>query len=242
VSYKSSSASDVSDAGWIKKKFIVTNLPHYSSNVAIRHNDATRRCDGDVTLRRDFALSCHNRQRWEELGNQQATLNVEAHVFMPKRESSHVTVERAVAASNPVADKEHVAERVMDKGKEKVDEKTKEPVFIGGVELVDLDDCDVPDRKLQCDSIDSDDDEGPNAGGIGVHDGPGSCSQTMEANVKSASMLVAPEVGEHFEPHTTTTAVVQDPLSNAAGKAQGCLCARPPAWTARLAHKTSMPT
>jgi hypothetical protein len=42
----------------------VTNLPHCSSNVAIRHNDATRRCDGDVTLRRDFALSRHNRQRW----------------------------------------------------------------------------------------------------------------------------------------------------------------------------------
>jgi hypothetical protein len=41
----------------------VTNLPHCSSNVAIRHNDATRRCDGDVTLRRDFALSRHNRQR-----------------------------------------------------------------------------------------------------------------------------------------------------------------------------------
>jgi hypothetical protein len=40
----------------------MTNLPHCSSNVAIRHNDATRRCDGDVTLRRDFALSRHNRQ------------------------------------------------------------------------------------------------------------------------------------------------------------------------------------
>jgi hypothetical protein len=46
------------------KKFTVTNLPHCSSNVAIRHNDATRRCDGDVTLRRNFALSRHNRQRW----------------------------------------------------------------------------------------------------------------------------------------------------------------------------------
>jgi hypothetical protein len=26
--------------------------------------------------------------------------------------------------------------------------KKKEPVFLGGVELVDLDDCDVPDRRL----------------------------------------------------------------------------------------------
>jgi hypothetical protein len=41
----------------------MTNLPHCSSNVAIRHNDATRHCDGNVTLRRDFALSRHNRQR-----------------------------------------------------------------------------------------------------------------------------------------------------------------------------------
>jgi hypothetical protein len=44
------------------KKFIVTNLPHYSSNVTIRHNDTTRHCDGEVTLQRDFALSRHNRQ------------------------------------------------------------------------------------------------------------------------------------------------------------------------------------
>jgi hypothetical protein len=47
----------------------VTNLPHCSSNVAIRHNDATRRCDGDVTLRRDFAQSRHNRQRWVGAGS-----------------------------------------------------------------------------------------------------------------------------------------------------------------------------
>jgi hypothetical protein len=59
---KSLSASDVSDSEWIKKKFTVTNLPHCSSNVAIRHNDTTRHCDGDVTLRRDFAMSRHNRQ------------------------------------------------------------------------------------------------------------------------------------------------------------------------------------
>jgi hypothetical protein len=98
-----------------------------------------------------------------------------------------------------------------------VEEKTK--VFIRGIELVDLDDCNVPNRKLQCDNPDSDDDKGPNAGGIGVHDGPGSCSQTMEANDESASMLVAPEVGEHSEPLTTATTVVEDPLFSATGKA-----------------------
>jgi hypothetical protein len=79
----------------------------------------------------------------EELDNQQAARNVEAHVLAPERESSHDSVERVVAASNPVASREPAGERVTGKGKEKVDEKMKELVFIGGVELVDLDDCDV---------------------------------------------------------------------------------------------------
>jgi hypothetical protein len=35
-------------------------------------------------------------------------------------------------------------------------------VFIHGVELVDLDDCDVPDGRLQCDNEDTDDEEAPN--------------------------------------------------------------------------------
>jgi hypothetical protein len=43
---------------------------------------------------------------------------------------------------------EPAGEHVTDKGKEKVDEKMKEPVFIGGVELIDLNDCDVTDRRL----------------------------------------------------------------------------------------------
>jgi hypothetical protein len=79
-----------------------------------------------------------------------------------------------------------------------LEEKKQEAVFIGVVELVDLDDCDVLDRKLQCDNTDLDDDKGPNAGGIGVLDGPGSCSQAMETNDESASMLVLPEVGVHL--------------------------------------------
>jgi hypothetical protein len=50
---------------------------------------------------------------------------------------------------------------VDGKGKDKMEEKKKEPVFFMGVELVDLDDCDIPDRKLQCDSDDTDDDGAP---------------------------------------------------------------------------------
>jgi hypothetical protein len=155
----------------------------------------------------------------EELDNQQAAPNVEAHVLAPTRESSHDSVERAVAASNLVVGREPARECITDKGKEKVDEKMKEPVFIGGIELVDLDDCDVIDRRLQCDSTDLDDDESPNAESVGVRDGPGSCLQTMDSNDEFASKSVASEVGEHSEPHTTPIASMDDPLFNAAGKA-----------------------
>jgi hypothetical protein len=155
----------------------------------------------------------------EELDNQQAARNAEAHVLAPERESSHDLAERAVAASNPIVSREPAGERVTDKGKEKVDEKLKEPVFIEGVELVDLDNCDVTDRKLQCDSTNSDDDKSPNADDVGVHDGPGSCSQTMDSNDEPASRSVALEVGEHSEPHTTPTTSIDDALFNAAGKA-----------------------
>jgi hypothetical protein len=81
----------------------------------------------------------------EELDDQQAAPNGEAHVLALERESSQGTAERAVAASNPTADSGAVAERVTDKGKEKMEEKKKEPVFIGGIELVDLENCKVPD-------------------------------------------------------------------------------------------------
>jgi hypothetical protein len=64
-----------------------------------------------------------------------------------------------------------------------------------------------------------DDDESPNADGVAVHDGPGSCSQTMDSNDESASRSVAPEAGEHSKPHTTSTASMDDPLFNATDKA-----------------------
>ena len=72
----------------------------------------------------------------------------EAHVLTSKTESSHDSAECAVAASNPITNREHVGERITDKGKEKVNEKMKELVFIGGIELVDLDECNVNDRKV----------------------------------------------------------------------------------------------
>ena len=41
----------------------------------------------------------------------------------------------------------------------------------------------------------------------------------MDANVESASILVAPEVAAHPEPRTTPTASIDNPLLNAVGKA-----------------------
>ena len=90
---------------------------------------------------------------------------------------------------------------------------------IGGVSLVNLDDCDVIDNKLLCNSSDLDNDVSPNVNGVGVHDGPGSCLQTMDANVESTSRLVSLEVGEHSEPHITPTTSINNLLFNATSKA-----------------------
>jgi hypothetical protein len=53
--------------------------------------------------------------------------------------------------------------------------KKKEPVFLGGVQLVDLDDYDVPDRRLQCDSEDTDNEEVSNREEMDVDIGAPSC-------------------------------------------------------------------
>ena len=45
------------------------------------------------------------------------------------------------------------------KDKVKVEEKKKEIVFFKGVPHVDLDDCDISNNRLHCDSDDSDDND-----------------------------------------------------------------------------------
>jgi hypothetical protein len=70
--------------------------------------------------------------------------------------------------------------RVRDGEKEEDDtsedyKKKKEPVFLGGVELVDLDPCDVLDRRLQCDSKDTNEEEAPNREEVDVDVGAPSC-------------------------------------------------------------------
>ena len=72
---------------------------------------------------------------------------------------------------------------VDEKDKEKVEEKKKDPVFFKGVEFVDLDDCDVPDMRLQCDNKDTDDDNTQNLDDMDVGDGGASNLQCLEPSI-----------------------------------------------------------
>jgi hypothetical protein len=105
---------------------------------------------------------------------------------------------------------------VHKKGKEKVEEEKKVPVFFKGVELIDLDDCDVPDMRLQCDSDDTDDDDSPSPEGMDVGDGGASSSQCLKPNLGPAPEPVQPV---HSERPFEAAPSVLDPLFNAAGKA-----------------------
>ena len=66
------------------------------------------------------------------------------------------------------------------KGKEKVEEKGKEPVFFMGVPLVDLDDLDVSDNRLHCDNSSSNDNGAISLEGMDVGNGSASSSQCLE--------------------------------------------------------------
>jgi hypothetical protein len=108
---------------------------------------------------------------------------------------------------------------VDEKGKEKVEEKKKEPVFFKGVELVDLDDCDVPDMKLHYDNDDTDDDDSPNPEDMDVGDGGASSSQCLEPNLGPIPEPVQSAVPVHNGHPFEAAPSVLDPLFNAAGKA-----------------------
>jgi hypothetical protein len=96
--------------------------------------------------------------------------------------------------------------------------KKNEAMFLGGVELVDLDDCDVPDRRLQCDSKYTDDDEAPNREDIDVDVGAPSCGQTVGPSSSIASAQVSPAVPVQTDPLVESSCGFPDPLFNAAGK------------------------
>jgi hypothetical protein len=108
---------------------------------------------------------------------------------------------------------------VDEKGREKVEEKKKKPVFFKGVELVDLDDCDVLDMKLYSDSDDTDDDDSPNPEDMDIGDGDASSSQCLEPNLGPIPELVQSAVPVHSGHPFEATPSILDPLFNAAGKA-----------------------
>jgi hypothetical protein len=97
--------------------------------------------------------------------------------------------------------------------------KKKEPVFLGGAELVDLDDCNVPDRRLQCDNKDIDNEEAPNWEEMDVDVGAPSCVQTVRPSSSTASAQVSPAVPIQTDPLVESSNGFLDPLFNAAGKA-----------------------
>jgi hypothetical protein len=132
------------------------------------------------------------------------------------------------------------------KGKEKVEEKKKEPVFFMGVELVDLDDCDVPDRKLQCNSDDMDDDDAPKPEGMDVSDDGASSSQCLEPNFGPVAEPVPTAVPVHSEHPSEMTPSILDWFFNAVGKAphlDAVIMKREagwfPLWEEKLQKKTA---
>ena len=108
---------------------------------------------------------------------------------------------------------------VDKKGKEKVEWKKKEPVFFKGVELVDLDDCNVPDMRLQCDSEDTDDDDALNVEDIDIGNGSTSNSQCLEPNTSPTAEPPQSSAGAHGDCPSKAIPSIHDPFFNAVGKA-----------------------
>ena len=83
-------------------------------------------------------------------------------------------------------------EPCMHNGEDKGDDtsegskKKKEPLFLGRVKLVYLDDCNVLNRRLHCDSKDTDNDEASNREDMDVDVGAPLCVQTVGPNSSTA--------------------------------------------------------
>jgi hypothetical protein len=125
---------------------------------------------------------------------------------------------QSVSYAGAIQDDDAGVDIIDGKGKEKVEEKKKEPVFFMGVELVDLDDCDVLDGKLQCDSDNTDDDDTPKSEGMDIGYGGASSSQCLEPNLGPTTEPMPSAVPIHGDRPSEATPSVHDPLFNAAGK------------------------
>jgi hypothetical protein len=97
--------------------------------------------------------------------------------------------------------------------------KKKEPVFIHGVELVDLHDCDVPDKRLQCDNEDTDEEEALNLEEMDVDEGVLLGVQTDAPSSCIASAPDSASVPIRNDPLIESAGGLSDPFFNAIGKA-----------------------
>jgi hypothetical protein len=154
-----------------------------------------------------------------EVDNLAATLHRLPGEVVPDRPPSPSVGAQSVSDAHPIQDNDTRVDAVDRMGKDKEEEKKKELVFFMGVELVDLDDCDVPDRKLQCDNDDTDDDDALKLEGMDVGDGSASSSQCLDPNLGPAADLVQCAVLVECEHLPKATPSVVDPLFNAARKA-----------------------
>ena len=96
--------------------------------------------------------------------------------------------------------------------------KKKELVFLGGVELVDFNDCDISNR-LQYDSKDIDDKEAPNREEMDIDVSAPSCIQIVGPSSSTTSAQVLPAVSIQTDPLVESFGGFSDPFFNAARKA-----------------------
>jgi hypothetical protein len=136
--------------------------------------------------------------------------------YRPPFKSADTEVDTTIGAIN---NNDLQVDHVEGKGEEKVEYKNKELVFIGGMELVKLDDCKVPDMRLHYDSDDTDDNNAPNLEDVDVSSGAVLCLQTMDPNSGPTTEPMPYAAVVHSEQSSEAIASAMDPLFNAAGKA-----------------------
>ena len=100
-----------------------------------------------------------------------------------------------------------------------MEEKKKEPTFIRGVELVDLDDHNVLDMKLHCNSNGTDDDNALKSEGMDVDNSGASSLQCLEPKLGPAEEPVPFAAPVYSDRSSEATPSVHDLLFNAVGKA-----------------------
>ena len=104
------------------------------------------------------------------------------------------------------------------KGKEKVEDKRKEPIFFMDVSIVDLDDLDVSNNRMHCDNSSSNDDDAISLEGMDVGDGGASNSQCPESESRPAVEPLQYSVPVHSDRPSESTFSGIDVLHNATGK------------------------